>query len=208
MEKMVLYTHPKTRGRNVVWMLEECGAEYETVLVNLSSGLQDPDFLAINPMGKLPALQYGDAVITEAAAIITFLADLYPQAQLAPSVGTAERGGYYRWLFFSVNSVEAALMEAAFHFNITPDMRKTLGYGSLERVLQTIDSQLAKQPYLLGNAFQSCDLVLSGLLMLAIRSKTLTPTAAMQDYLARIMARPAFQAMLTISEQQQQQLTD
>ena len=206
MEKIVLYTHPQSRGRNVVWMLEECGAEYETVLMNFGEDLHSPAYLAVNPMGKLPALKYGDTVITAASAIITFLADLFPQAKLAPAQVDGQRGEYYRWLFYTVNSVEAALMEVAFQFPIQPAMRKTLGYGSMERVIDTLDGQLRQQPYLLGEQFQSCDLVLAGLLMFAISSKALTPTDAMQAYLARISARSAFQKMNEISAAQLTQL--
>ena len=148
MEKIVLYTHPQSRGRNVVWMLEECGAKYDTVLLNFGDDLHSPEYLAINPMGKLPALKYGNTVITETAAIITFLADVFPKAQLAPALSDAKRGEYYRWLFYTVNSVEAALMEVAFQFPIQPAMRKTLGYGSMERVIDTLDGQLRQYPYL------------------------------------------------------------
>lgn len=184
MEKIVLYTHPQSRGRNVVWMLEECGAEYETVLMNFGEDLHSPAYLAVNPMGKLPALKYGDTVITEASAIITFLADLFPQAQLAPAQVDGQRGEYYRWLFYTASSVEAAhLMEVAFQFPIQPAMRKSLGYGSMEQVIATLDVQLSKQSYLLGEHFQSCDLLLAGLLMFAIRTGTLSPTPNMQAYL-------------------------
>ena len=206
MEKIVLYTHPQSRGRNVLWMLEECGAKYDTVLLNFGDDLHSPEYLAINPMGKLPALKYGNTVITETAAIITFLADVFPKAQLAPTLSDAKRGEYYRWLFYTVNSVEAALMEVAFQFPIQPAMRKTLGYGSMERVIDTLDGQLRQHPYLLGEQFQSCDLVLAGLLMFAIKSKALTPTDAMQAYLARITARSAFQKMNDISAAQLTQL--
>ena len=155
MEKIVLYTHPQSRGRNVVWMLEECGAEYETVLMNFGDDLHSPAYLAVNPMGKLPALKYGDTVITEASAIITFLADLFPQAQLAPAQVDGQRGEYYRWLFYTASSIEAALMEVAFQFPIQPAMRKSLGYGSMEQVIATLDGQLSKQSYLLGEHFQT-----------------------------------------------------
>ena len=188
-------------------MLEECGAEYECVLLNFGEDLKTPEYLAINPMGKLPALRYGDTVITETSAIIAFLADAFPQAGLAPASSDARRGAYYRWLFYTASSVEAALMEVAFQFPIQPAMRKTLGYGSMEQVIATLDGQLQQQPYLTGEAFQACDLLLAGVLMFAIRSKAIAPTAAMQDYLARIMARPALQAMNQISETQLAQLS-
>ena len=207
MEKIVLYTHPQARGRNVVWMLEECGAEYETVLMNFGEDLHSPAYLAVNPMGKLPALKYGDTVITEASAIITFLADLFPQALLAPAQVDGQRGEYYRWLFYTASSVEAALMEVAFQFPIQPAMRKSLGYGSMEQVIATLDRQLSKQSYLLGEHFQSCDLLLAGLLMFAIRTGTLSPTPNMQAYLARITERAAYQKMLQIGEKQMAQLS-
>ena len=207
MEKIVLYTHPQSRGRNVVWMLEECGAEYETVLMNFGEDLHSPAYLAVNPMGKLPALKYGDTVITEASAIITFLADLFPQAKLAPAQVDGQRGEYYRWLFYTASSVEAALMEVAFQLPIQPSMRKSLGYGSMEQVIATLDGQLSKQSYLLGEHFQSCDLLLAGLLMFAIRSGALSPTPAMQAYLARITERAAYQKMLQMGEAQMAQLS-
>ena len=207
MEKIVLYTHPQSRGRNVVWMLEECGAEYETVLMNFGEDLHSPAYLAVNPMGKLPALKYGDTVITEASAIITFLADLFPQAQLAPAHVDGQRGEYYRWLFYTASSVEAALMEVAFQLPIQPSMRKFLGYDSMEQVIATLDGQLSKQSYLLGEHFQSCDLLLAGLLMFAIRSGALSPTPAMQAYLARITERAAYQKMLQMGEAQMAQLS-
>lgn len=207
MEKIVLYTHPQSRGRNVVWMLEECGAEYETVLMNFGEDLHSPAYLAVNPMGKLPALKYGDTVITEASAIITFLADLFPQAKLAPAQVDGQRGEYYRWLFYTASSVEAALMEVAFQLPIQPSMRKSLGYGSMEQVIATLDGQLSKQSYLLGEHFQGCDLLLAGLLMFAIRSGALSPTPAMQAYLARITERAAYQKMLQMGEAQMAQLS-
>ena len=107
----------------------------------------------------------------------------------------------------TANSVEAALMEVAFQFPIQPAMRKSLGYGSMEQVIATLDGQLSKQSYLLGEHFQSCDLLLAGLLMFAIRTGTLSPTPNMQAYLARITERTAYQKMLQIGEKQMAQLS-
>ncbi|NLX17283.1 MAG: glutathione S-transferase, partial [Ramlibacter sp.] len=94
------YTHPMSRGRMVRWMLEECQASYETVVLAYNSSMKSPDYLRLNPMGKVPALQHGEVVVTETPAILCYLADLHPQAQLAPAVGDPARGSYYRWLFF------------------------------------------------------------------------------------------------------------
>ena len=124
MEQLTFYTNPQSRGRSVRWMLEECGASFDTVLMDFDGSLQSPEYLAINPMGKIPTLRYGDTVITEAAAIILFLADLFPEKQLAPAVGTAERGEYYRLFCFMVGPMEAAIMEKFWKLTPPPGSKR------------------------------------------------------------------------------------
>ena len=97
---LTFYTHPMSRGRTARWMLEECGVPYDTVLLEYGTTMKAPDYLAVNPMGKVPALRHGQAVVTEVAAICAYLADLFPDKSLAPAVGTPARAAYYRWLFF------------------------------------------------------------------------------------------------------------
>src|SRR6202007_3460787 len=105
-DDLVFYTHPMSRGRIVRWMLEEVGQPYRTVILDYATTLKGPEYLAINPMGKVPAIKHGDVVVTEAAAICAYLADAFPQAGLAPPAG--EGGAYYRWLFFGAVPVAAA----------------------------------------------------------------------------------------------------
>ena len=106
MEKITLYTNPNSRGRIIRWLLEECGADYEVVPVPYGeNGTKSADYLAVNPMGKLPAVKYGDAVMTETAALIIFLAELFPEKNLIPAAGTAERGEFYRWLMFAMTYI-------------------------------------------------------------------------------------------------------
>ncbi len=100
-DKLVFYTHPMSRGRIVRWMLEEIGAPYETQVLDYGTTMKAPDYLAINPMGKVPAIMHGDSVVTECAAICAYLADAFPAAGLAPNVTSRDRGAYYRWLFFA-----------------------------------------------------------------------------------------------------------
>ena len=121
MEKITLYTNPNSRGRIIRWLLEECGADYEVVPVPYGeNGTKSADYLAVNPMGKLPAVKYGDTVITETAALITFLAELFPEKNLIPAVGTAERGEFYRWLIFALHA-EYAFMDKRFGIPETPE---------------------------------------------------------------------------------------
>src|SRR5690606_32648723 len=107
MSELVLYTNPMSRGRIARWMVEETGAAYRAEILDFASTMKAPDYLAINPMGKVPAIRHGETVVTECAAICAYLADAFPEAGLAPAAG--DRGGYYRWLFFAAGPLEAAI---------------------------------------------------------------------------------------------------
>src|ERR1700723_2994556 len=107
-EELVFYTNPMSRGRIVRWMLEEVGEPYRTEVLDFGTTMKGADYLAVNPMGKVPAIRHGDTVVTEAAAICAYLADAFPQAKLAPPPGDKRRGAYYRWLFFGAGPIEAA----------------------------------------------------------------------------------------------------
>src|SRR5271154_4323343 len=121
-EALVLYTNPRSRGRIARWMLEEVGQPYRTEVLDYGTTMKAPAYLAINPMGKVPALTHGDAVVTEAAAICAYLADAFPQAGLAPAPGTPLRAPYYRWMFFAAGPVEAAVSNKALGF-VVPEGR-------------------------------------------------------------------------------------
>ncbi|MDO4250469.1 MAG: glutathione S-transferase family protein [Moraxella sp.] len=193
MQKITLYTNPNSRGKNIRWMLEECGADYDVVPVSYGTdGTKSADFLAINPMGKLPALKYGDTVITETLAIITFLAELFSDKQLIPAEGTIERAEFYRWLLFAVH-VEYAIMDKYFGIPETPERKRGIGYGSFDEALTTLSNFLKDKEYAVGDHFTALDLYLSGLIGWAImRAQVLSMDSELATFMKRHAARPAF----------------
>ena len=150
-DELVFYTNPRSRGRIVRWMLEEIGQPYRTEVLDYGTTMKAPAYLAINPMGKVPALRHGDVVVTEAAAICAYLADAFPQAGLAPPHGDRLRAPYYRWLFFAAGPVEAAVSNKAFGFVVPPEREGTIGYGSFERVMNTLEAAVSAGNYLVGD---------------------------------------------------------
>ena len=193
MKKITLYTNPNSRGRIIRWLLEECGADYEVVPVPFGeNGTKSADYLAVNPMGKLPAVKYGDAVITETAALITFLAELFPEKNLIPAVGTAERGEFYRWLMFAQHA-EYAFMDKWHGIPETPERKRSIGYGSFDEVVATLTTFLHGKEYALGDHFTALDLYLSGLIAWGImRAQVLDMDSELGAFMKRHAARPAF----------------
>src|SRR6188472_3153440 len=140
-DELVLYTNPMSRGRIARWMLEEVGQPYRTELLDYATTMKAPEYLAINPTGKVPAIRHGDTVVTEAAAICAYLADAFPAAKLAPPLGDRARGPYYRWLFFGAGPVEAAVTAKSCGFVVPDDPRSRgmVGWGSLEAVVEALE---------------------------------------------------------------------
>src|SRR5262245_40248961 len=164
MAQLTLYHAIPSRSAIVRWMLEEVGEPYDVHLLSLSGGEQRAtEYLAINPMGKVPALKHGDVVITEASAICTYLADAFPKAGLSIPIGDPRRGIYLKWLFFSPSCIEPAMTDRAFPRKEEP-RRGMLGYGDCETVMDVVAAAVAKGPYLLGDQFTAADVVIgSGL---------------------------------------------
>lgn len=188
---LTFYTHPMSRGRTVRWMLEECGAPYDTVLLDYGTSMKAPAYLAINPMGKVPALKHGDTVITEVAAICAYLADLFPEKKLAPPVGSAARGSYYRWLFFIAGPVDAVITAKSLNLMAPPDKAIMAGYGQYADVMNTLEAAVAKGPYLCGDTFTAADLVLAAYLSWGMATGGIEKRAAFERYVQPIVARPA-----------------
>ena len=156
-DELVFYTNPQSRGRIVRWMLEEIGQPYKTEVIDYASTMKAPAYLAINPMGKVPALRHGDAVVTETAAICAYLADAFPQAKLAPPSGDRMRAPYYRWMFFAAGPVEAAISNKALDFVVPPERERMIGYGTLANTMNALESAVSNGKYLLGDDFSAAD---------------------------------------------------
>jgi glutathione S-transferase len=190
-DELVFYTNPMSRGRIVRWMLEEVGQPYRTELLEYGTTMKAPAYLAINPMGKVPAIRHGDTVVTEAAAICTYLADAFPQAGLAPAPGSRERGTYYRWLFFGAGPVESAVTNKAMGFQVPPERTGTVGYGSLDTVLNALEGTLSRGDYLVGDRFTAADLYVGAQLGWGMQFGTIEKRPVFERYAGRINNRPA-----------------
>jgi glutathione S-transferase len=190
-DELTFYTNPMSRGRIVRWMLEEVGQPYETVLLDYGTTMKGPEYLAINPMGKVPALKHGDLVVTECAAICTYLADAFPAAGLAPAPSDKQRGRYYRWLFFGAGPVEAMVTNKALGVQIPAEKRGTVGYGSPEDVLKALEYAVSQGDYLLGDRFSAADVYLGYQVGWGLQFGTLEKRPALEAYAARILNRPA-----------------
>ncbi|HEY2445540.1 MAG TPA: glutathione S-transferase family protein [Rhizomicrobium sp.] len=190
-DELIFYTNPMSRGRIVRWMLEEIGEPYKTELLDFSTSAKSPAYLAINPMGKVPAIKHGDVAVTEAAAICAYLADAFPKARLAPPPGDRLRGPYYRWLFFGAGPVEAAATNKAFGFVVPDDRKGMAGYGSLDQVVNVLESAVSHGDYLVGQSFSAADLYLGAHIGWGMQFGTLEKRPAFERYWDRISNRPA-----------------
>lgn len=192
--ELVLYTHPMSRGRIARWMLEEVGRPYRTEVLDYGVGMKSPDFLAINPMGKVPALVHGGAVVTEAAAICAYLADAFPDAGLLPAIGTDARAAYYRWLFFAAGPLEAAVSAKAMDLLAPPERARMVGYGSFEQTVGVLEQAVASAaPWLTGGRFTAADVYVGSQVAWGLMFKSLPARPAFVDYVERLQARSAWQ---------------
>ncbi len=188
---LVFYTHPMSRGRIVRWMLEEVGQPYETKIIDYGPAMKSPDYLAINPMGKVPALTHGEATVTECAAICAYLADAFPEAQLAPPPGDRLRAAYYRWLFFVAGPFEAAIINQALGFEVPEERRGMTGYGSLAAVFSTLEQAVTEREHLVGDSFTTADLLVGSYLGWGMQTGSVEKRPAFERYATRFITRPA-----------------
>jgi glutathione S-transferase len=183
---------PQSRSAGTRALLEELGADYELHLLNLKEGQQrQPDYLAINPMGKVPAIRHGDALVTEQPAIFIYLADLYPQAGLAPPIGDPQRGSYLRWLVFYGSCFEPAVIDKSMQREPAPP--STNSYGDYDTMLKTLVDQLERGPYLLGERFSAADVLWGTALNWTTMFKLVPELPVIRAYIDRVLARPALQ---------------
>jgi len=199
-DELVFYTNPQSRGRIVRWMLEEVGQPYRTELLDYATTMKAPAYLAVNPMGKVPALRHGETVITEAAAICAYLADAFPDAGLSPAPGDRLRGPYYRWLFFAAGPVEAAASNRALGFVVPEGRERMIGYGSYNEVMNALEAAVSQGDYLVGDRFTAADVYVGSHVGFGLQFGTFEKRAAFERYVARLAARAAFQRAQKIDD--------
>jgi glutathione S-transferase len=207
-EEVVFYHNPMSRGRMVHWMLEETGAPYRIELLSLEKGEhKKPAFLAVNPMGKLPAIVHRGTAVTECGAIITYLGDAFPAAKLAPALDDAARGTYLRWMFFGQGCIESALIDRMFS---RPPVEKpsALGYGNYDDVVHAIEKALTPGPYILGNRFSAVDVYVGSQLGFGMMTKSLEARPIFQSYVGLLSQRAAYKRFNEQSEKLAAQLKD
>ena len=187
---LTFYTHPMSRGRIARWMLEEAGAAgYDTVVMELGKKISDPDFLNLNPMGKVPVIVHDDVVVTECAAICAYLADVFPDAGLAPP--PSARGPYYRWMLFGAGCLEPAAINHGLGVEIAPEREGMVGYRNFTATLDTLEWQLEKAPYITGETFTAVDVYVGAQLGWGLEFGSIKDRPTISDYVRRMYDRPA-----------------
>lgn len=200
-DELVFHTNPMSRGRIVRWMLEELGVGYRTVVQEYGAGMKSSDYLAINPMGKVPALEHRGVVVTEAAAICAYLADAFPQAGLAPATDDPLRGTWLRWLFFAAGPVEAAVGAKALGLLAPPEKAGMVGYGSFEQTIDTLEQAAASaSPWLLGERFSAADVYVGSQVDFGLAFGTIPERPAFKAWAERLRAREAYRRARAIDD--------
>lgn len=196
MTELTFYTNPMSRGQIVRWALHEAGAEYEQVLLDYDTTMKGEEYLAINPMGKVPAIKHGEAVVTECAAICAYLADSFPEAGLAPAAD--ERADYYRWMFFAAGPLEQAIIDRQFGLSPTADQERMAGYGNYDRTIETLSSHFADHDFVCGDRFTMADVYVGSHAVWGMEFGSITETENLKAYAARVSERDAYKAAKAI----------
>ena len=189
-KELIFYTNPRSRGGIVHWMLEEIGCPYRVEVKEYGTTMKAPDYLAINPMGKVPAIKHGDTVVTETPAILAYLADAFPEAGLAPA--PAERGEYYRWLFFGAGCMEPAWTNHSVGWDpSTPELQGRFGYGSFALVIDTLAAAVKGKTYIAGDRFSAADIYIGSMLNFGMMFGAIEKRPEFEAYVGGLLSRPA-----------------
>lgn len=199
MTDLVFYTNPMSRGQTARWMLEETGEPYATRILDYGTTMKGEEYLALNPMGKVPAIVHNGRVVTEVAAICLYLADAFPAAGLAPD--PADRADYYRWTFFTAGPVEAAISNRAVGWEPAADKQRMFGYGSFDQAIGTLEQALEGRAYIAGGRFSAADVVIGSMVSIMLEFGRLDPRPAFVDYAGRMTDRPAYRRARDIDGQ-------
>ena len=190
-DEIVFYTNPMSRGRIARWMLEEVGRPYRTVVLDFGTTMKAPEYLAVNPMGKVPAITWRGVSVTECAAICAWLADACPEAGLAPAFDDPARGTWLRWLFFAAGPLEAAVTAKALGLLAPAEKAGMAGYGSFEQVVDALEGAVSDGPWILGDRFSAADVYVGSQIMWGLQFKTLPDRDAFKAYAERLSRREA-----------------
>ncbi|MGL5839981.1 MAG: glutathione S-transferase family protein [Sphingorhabdus sp.] len=199
MSKITFYTNPMSRGQIARWALHEAGADYDQVLLDYGTSMKAPEFLAINPMGKVPTIVHDGKVVTESAAICAYLAEAFPDADLMPTAN--ERADYYRWMFFAAGPVEAAITNRNFKWETEGQQQMMAGYGSYDQTVSALESALEGRDYICGSRFTGADIYVGASVIWGTQFKTLPERPAFLDYAERLTERPAYRAAKAIDDE-------
>jgi glutathione S-transferase len=191
MSDLVFYTNPQSRGRIAHWMLEEVGVPYETVWLDYGTTMKASEYLSVNPMGKVPALKHGNVVVTEVPAICAYLADRFPEKNLAPLPNHSDRAAYYRWLFFAAGPLEMAVTAKALEWQVPEGRSRMVGFGSYNDTLNALEKALMPGPYICGDQFTAADVYVGSALGWGMMFGTVEKRPVFEAYVARLYARPA-----------------
>lgn len=200
---LTFYTNPMSRGGIVHWMLEEVGEPYDLEIVEYGSAMKSDEYLAINPMGKVPAIVHDGRVVTEVAAICAYLADAFPEAGLAPE--PADRADYYRWLFFAAGPVEAAVSLNACGFEPTEKQQRMLGFGTLKITLDTLAGAVRDRRYIAGDRFTAADVYVGSHIGWGMQFGSIESRPEFVAYWDGLKDRPANQKAMQFMQEAMQQ---
>ena len=189
-DALIFYTSPMSRGRIVRWMLEEVGTPYQTEVMHYGPAMKSAGYRAINPMGKVPALKHGDTIVTECAAICAYLADAFPEVGLAPPL--AQRGAYYRWLFFAAGPLETAVMNRALGFEVPAEREAMAGHGNYATVMDALEKGVSDADYIAGSAFTAADVYVGSQIGWGLQFGTIEERPAFPAYWQRVSDRDAY----------------
>jgi glutathione S-transferase len=190
MADLIFYHNPMSRGQIIRWMLEEIGAPYDTELLDYASSMKSEEYRAINPMMKVPAIAHNGRVVTEAAAICAYLADVFPEAGLGPR--DEEKADYYRWLFFAAGPIEHAITNKSAGFEGSEQQRRMFGYGHYDLAVSTLADHLATRDYVCGSRFTAADVYVGSAVMWGVQFGTLPKLDPFVAYADRLGQREAY----------------
>lgn len=201
MSKIVLYTNPQSRGQIAQWMLEELGEPYETQWIDYGEPMKSPEYLAINPMGKVPAMVHDGKTVTECPAICAFLAAAYPAKKLMPTAGDPALADYFRWLFFAAGPLEQAITYKSLNLKTEEESSRMLGFGTYEDTIDVLDGALQEGPYICGEQFTAADVYVGSHVFWGLQFGSLESRDSFEAYAELVKSRPALHRAQKINEE-------